>query len=429
MNRRFSQLALLCLFAFGFESVRAQTYTYDAVGRLTQAAYPDGNAVRYNYDEADNLVSVLPVFVPVAPDHVSTSTAGAETIHVSWRDNANNESGYKIERRGPGGNEWETVANVPPGTTTFADTGLQPGTAYHYRVSATGTNGGSAFSVVSASTTEVSAAASFTTSLSTRAQVGTGSELLIPGISITGTGAKRILIRAVGPALEDHGVTGFLEDPELSVVSQGGVVLATNDDWEDSANLTELTDAFSSTFAFPLPPDSADAAVVIDLSPGLYTAVMSGKGATTGIGLVEVYDVDPDNPDIRFTSISGRARVGSGDQVLIPGFAVTGSVPQTFLVRAIGPGLEEFDVDGFLPNPELTVFSGSQSIAANDNWGEAANANDVISASNQVSAFPLGSGSLDAVVLITLDPGAYTVVVSGVGNTSGVVLVEVYQVD
>jgi hypothetical protein len=393
------------------------------------AAYADGNAVRYTYDEADNLLSVLGVTVPVAPDEVSTDTTGAGSIQVSWRDNATNETGYTIERRADGNYIWEMVASVSAGTTVFTDTGLQPATKYHYRVSASGINGSSAQSSIDTTTTGQLAAASFTTSLSTRALVGTGSELLIPGISITGTETKRILVRAVGPGLDDHGVTGFLEDPELSVVAQGGSVIAVNDDWGDSANLVELMDAFSSTFAFALPPGSADAAVVIDLSPGLYTAVMSGKGESTGVGLVEVYDVEPDNPNSRFASISGRARVGVGDEVLIPGFAVTGTGPQTFLVRAIGPGLEAHDVDGFLEDPELTVFSGSQSIAANDNWSDAANASEIANTSAQVFAFPLPPGSLDAVVLISLEPGAYTVVVSGVGNTSGVALVEVYQVD
>jgi hypothetical protein len=155
---------------------------------------------------------------------------------------------------------------------------------------------------------------------------------------------------------------------------------------------------------------------------------MSGKGGTTGVGLVEVYDVEPDNPNSRFASISGRAQVGSGDDVLIPGFVVTGSGPQTFLIRAIGPSLDQFDVVGVLPDPELTVFKGSQVIAANDNWSDNTNASEVATASAQVFAFPLPNPSLDAALLITLEPGLYTVVVSGVGATAGVALVEVYQV-
>ena len=264
--------------------------------------------------------------------------------------------------------------------------------------------------------------------ISTRAQVGTGPDVLIPGFVIEGDTAKKLLIRAVGPKLGDFGVTGVLEDPIVEVFNAAKEVVATNDNWETAANLAEMLEAFAATGAFDLSPDSKDASALVTLLPGAYTVKVSGVGATTGVSLVEIYDADGNAEGSRLVNISGRAQVGVGADVLIPGFVVDGDENKQYLIRAVGPTLGGLGVTGALANPTLTVFQDKTEIVTNDDWGQATNLADLTAASNQVGAFALQNGSADAAVLVTLPAGGYTIKVSGVGATSGIALVEVYEV-
>ena len=158
------------------------------------------------------------------------------------------------------------------------------------------------------------------------------------------------------------------------------------------------------------------------LPPGPYTAVVSGVGGVTGVGLVEVYEVD--QPDTPLINISTRGLVGTNFDVMIGGFVVQGSGSQTVAIRAIGPSLTQFGITGALANPtmQLVRISDNTVIATNDDWQTAANA-----AQLQSAGFAPGN-PLESAILMTLQPGAYTAVVSGVGGTSGVGLVEVYKV-
>jgi len=275
--------------------------------------------------------------------------------------------------------------------------------------------------------------------ISNRALVGTGADILIPGFVIQGTGTKRILVRAVGPSLARFGVAGTLADPQMSLYRrQPGtttdVIVAANDNWGTNANAAEIVSTSSSLGAFSLTAGSADAALLLDVQPGQYSVVASGVGDTTGVAIVEVYDADASQADARLVNISGRARVGVGDQILIPGFVVEGDAPRRFLIRAVGPSLARFGVGGTLADPALVIYKRrpgttiDDEIARNDNWGDAANAAQVVSSSSAVGAFSLLAGSADAAVLIDLEPGAYTAAASGVGATTGVALVEVYEV-
>ena len=158
------------------------------------------------------------------------------------------------------------------------------------------------------------------------------------------------------------------------------------------------------------------------LNPGAYTAIVSGVGNTTGVGLVEVYEID--HPEVNLINISTRGQVGTGFNVMIGGFIVNGSGPQQVVIRAIGPSLTNFGVTGALADPTMSLvrISDNATIATNDNWQQAANA-----AAIQSAGFA-PSNPLESAILITLQPGAYTAVVTGVNNGTGVGLVEVYTV-
>ena len=264
--------------------------------------------------------------------------------------------------------------------------------------------------------------------ISTRARVGLGSDILITGFVIEGVVPKTLLIRAVGPTLSNYEVGGFLEDPTLSLFREKEKI-ATNDDWSLSDNRAEMVSAAMTVGAFPLAEDSKDAAILTHLDPGAYTVKVSGINQTTGVSLVEVYDVEPDADGSRLVNISGRAQVGTGANILIPGFVVDGSTGKKYLIRAIGPSLSTLGVTGALEDPKLAVFQDKTEIATNDNWGDVANFDELRAASVRVGAFELNPDSADAAVYLPLDSGRYTIKVSGVGGTTGVALVEIYEVE
>jgi hypothetical protein len=192
--------------------------------------------------------------------------------------------------------------------------------------------------------------------------------------------------------------------------------VATNDDWQTAANAAQLV----ANWLAPVNP--LESTILATLAPGAYTAIVSGVSNGTGVGLVEVYEVD--HPETSLINISTRGKVLTDFDVMIGGFVIQGSGPQTVVIRAIGPTLANYGVAGALANPTLTlVRSGDQVIiATNDDWGTAANASQL-----QASGFA-PSNPLESAIYVTLAPGAYTAIVSGVANGTGVGLVEVYKV-
>lgn len=166
---------------------------------------------------------------------------------------------------------------------------------------------------------------------------------------------------------------------------------------------------------------------MVDLTPGAYTAVVTGVGGQTGVALAEVYDATNAASNAKLSNLSSRAFVGSDAQVLIPGLVIQGNSPRSIMIRAVGPTLANFGVSGTISNPQLSVIrSDGVAIASNDDWNSASNANAIRSFANAVGAFALPEGSADAAVLLDLPPGTYTVVVSGVSGATGVALVEAY---
>ncbi len=270
---------------------------------------------------------------------------------------------------------------------------------------------------------------------SARGQVLPGDGLVIAGMVIRGPEPARMLIRAVGPRLRDLGVNHPLADPRLDVhhhVNGTTTIIASNDDWISTPDLDALRATFAAVGAFDLgDTDRQSSALILDLAPGTYTTHAYGSEAAgvadAGIVLVEVYDLSHDRNTL--TNLSARGVVGAGEEVLIPGFVVQGEAPQTYLIRAVGPGLARFDVDGLLPDPKLSIVRMRHgAVATNDDWESGTDASTTAAAAATVGAFPLASGSRDAAALIALEPGIYTVVVSGAEGQAGVVLVEVYAV-
>jgi hypothetical protein len=247
--------------------------------------------------------------------------------------------------------------------------------------------------------------------ISTRLVVGSGDNVLIAGFTITGSQPKKIMLRALGPVLP---VLENLSDPTLELHDSSGTVAA-NDNWRDSQQ-----DEVKGT---TIPPgNDYESSIVKSLSPGAYTAVVAGKGSTTGVGVAEVYDLDG-TVDSKLANISTRGRVDQGDNVLIVGTIVLGNGTTTVLFRALGPSLSNFGVPNALQDPTLELHDGQGGIVAtNDNWQDSQE--DAI---NQTTIPP--SHPKESAILQSLSPGAYTAVVKGKNNTSGVAVVDAYQLN
>ncbi|GEM_PF-1429167 len=263
------------------------------------------------------------------------------------------------------------------------------------------------------------------TNLSTRAALSTGDDILIVGFSIAGLGTKSVLLRGVGPGLSGFGVPDTLVDPKLSLFDAKGTKLAENDDWSTD-NRNALANAFAARGAFPLAEGSADAALIAGVGAGSYTVHLSGGRAAGRIGLIETYELDRGTAQL--VNLSSRLTVGAGAATGIAGFVVSGTTPQTLLIRGIGPALGRFGVERPLADPVLRIGNSSGAVVAtNDNWG-ATNAAAIAGATAAAGAFALTPGSNDAAVLVTLLPGSYTAAVSDANGSSGVALIEVYVV-
>jgi gluconolactonase len=257
--------------------------------------------------------------------------------------------------------------------------------------------------------------------IATRVAVGGVAGTPIPGFVLSGTGTKSMLVRAVGPTLAVFGVGAVLADPRLSLIS-GTTTVSTNDNWlaTDAATMTAAG-------AFALSVGSKDAALVASLPPGAYTAPVVAVDGGSGVALLEVYDASSSTA-AAVVNASTRAYVGTGDSVLIPGFVIGGTGTLRLLIRAVGQTLASFGVTGVLADPTITLYRGTTVLATNDNWSTATNASEMSSAATAVGAFAIASGSRDAAILTSLPAGSYTAVVSGVGNTTGTALVELYTV-
>ena len=256
--------------------------------------------------------------------------------------------------------------------------------------------------------------------IATRMRVLADDRVLIGGFIITGTELKRVLIRGVGPSLNGVGVT--LSDPTLEL-HQGSTTLATNDNWKTRANGTsQQADIEATTIA---PANDSEPAILVSLSPGAYTAILSGKNGGTGVGLVEVYDLGQ-GANSRLANISTRGFVDTGDNVMIGGLIVgggSGGGLSRVIVRALGPSVP---VAGALGNPTLELHDGSGTlIASNDNWKTRPDGSSQQAEIEATGIQP--TNDLESALVRTLPPGNYTAIVRGMNSATGVGLVETYS--
>jgi len=408
----------------------------------------------------------------------------AASLTMSWADRSNNEDGFRIERMVSGG-VLTQIATVGANVTSYADANLTSGLNYCYIVRAFNSAGISDASNVACAvamdptsgptpgnpppgdtTTPTSPTPSNPTGTggnsdsvttltndpvdgrSTRGAVLTGDNVMIAGFIISGESPKTMLIRARGPTLADLGVPHVMHDPFLQLYS-GQTVIAQNDNWRDTQQQAILATGLDPCQPFEIggtvPTDcSRESAVLATLNPGAYTAIVSGVVGETGVGLVEVYELG--NTSSRLVNMSTRVRVGTQDDVMIGGFIIEGTESKTLLVRARGPSLADFGVSGVLPDPVLQLYSGQTVIARNDDWqavdplcstgGSPCGAISQIQsigldpcrAYQSGGAAPTGC-SHESAMLVTLNPGPYTMIVSGSGGSAGVALLEIFEVN
>jgi hypothetical protein len=247
--------------------------------------------------------------------------------------------------------------------------------------------------------------------IATRMSVQSGDNVLIAGFIVTGPSGstKKVLIRGLGPSLAQFGVPGTLSDPLLEL--HIGNTVITNDNWQQGD-----TSQIPSGFA---PGDSREAVIVATLSPGNYSAVVKGAHGETGVGIAELYDLDSSSP-AKLANISTRGFINTGDEVMIGGFIVGGTEPAKILVRAIGPTLTDFGVQGALADPTLELHDSNGMMISNDDWRETQESEII------ATTIPPNKNQEPA-ILATLVPGNYTAVVRGKNNTTGVGLVEAYN--
>lgn len=255
--------------------------------------------------------------------------------------------------------------------------------------------------------------------ISSRLRVQTGDNVGIGGFIVQGNAPKKVIVRGIGPSLNVNGspVPGQLDDPMLELHDGSGGTMLTNDNWKDAPNAAEIQ---SSGLA---PSDEREAAILLTVQPGSYTAVIKGVNNTTGLGLVEIYDLQSSN-GAQLANLSTRANVLTDDDVLIGGVILRGDNGSRIVFRAIGPSMKVNDtpVNGRLEDPTLELHDRNGALmTSNDNWKDAPNAADI------QSSGLAPSDDRESAILTTVSPGNYTAIVRGVNRTTGIGLVEAYN--
>ncbi len=249
--------------------------------------------------------------------------------------------------------------------------------------------------------------------LSTRAFVGTGDNVLIGGFIVTGSDDVQVVLRGIGPSLP---VAGTLPNPKIELRDVSGALIASNDDWMNGANKDAI-------IALGLAPNNdAESAILAELAPGAYTTIMSDAGGATGNGLVELFATNPAAPASP-ANISTRGFVQTGDDVMIGGFILTGTDTRRLLLRAIGPSLGAFGVSNALLDPTLELHDENGALlSSNDNWRD--------TQESEIAATGIPpSDDREAAIVMDLAPSNYTAIVRGANGTTGVALVEAYDVE
>lgn len=253
------------------------------------------------------------------------------------------------------------------------------------------------------------------TNLSTRAICATQDAVMVDEFILQGTGSGTFLMRGLGPSLSDFGISDPLRDPTVTLRDARGRVLDANDNWMNNPDKNEI---IATGLA---PTDPRESALIDTLAPGLYTFVEQGLRRGQGVALPEIYDLG--NGDVQLSAVGTRAFVSTGSEVLISGFVLTGSQPVRLLIRALGPSMAAAGVTPVLADPFLLLYDiNAQLLSSNDNWRATQEAE--IIASGLAPA-----DDLEAALIVTLVPGAYTNVVAGINNTTGIAFFQIYSLD
>jgi hypothetical protein len=394
-------------------TVRNCTVTGNSVNAPSNAAQAQGGGMLWGY--SDTCVNNIITFnsAPVNPDNSAVNPSSYPQYVNCWISadplfvNAS-ASDFHLSPSSPcinaGMNQaWMTGAQDLDGNARIINTTVDIG-AYE-------------FTTTPPTPTELG-------NISTRMDVGTSDDVLIGGIIIKGNAPKKVIIRAIGPELTQYGVPGALRDPTLELHNGAGAIIGRNDNWGTTIRGGVITsDQVAEIRASGLAPsDSHESAIISTLQPGSYTAIVRGVNNTTGIALIEVYDLDA-TADANLANISTRGLVGTGDSVMIGGLIILGSTPEKVIVRALGPELTAHGVTGALQNPTLELHdSHGNLIAFNDNWQD--------SQRTEILATGLQpTDNRESAIVATLPPGNYTAIVHGANGTTGVALVEVYKLN
>jgi len=353
-------------------------------------------------------------FISVSPDSINfTATVGGadpapQSIQVttsngkSWR-NASNSSWFDARpTRGASGTSTIVtphlqglVAGTYSRTVTFSATGL-PNKVVVVNLTLTASRSGPAGLA----------------NVSTRVFIQTGDDVMIGGFIVAGDVPKSVILRAIGPSLAAFGVSGAMADPALRLYDSTGAVIASNDNWRsDQSQTIEATGL--------APIDDREAALVTTLPPGAYTAVVNDENNNPGVALFEFYDLDPASSQL--ANLSTRGKVETADSVMIGGFMLGGDQPTRIIVRAIGPSLTQVGVPDALVDPMLELHDGDGALVAqNDNWRS--------DQEQQILDSALApSDDRESAIIATLNPGPYSAIVRGAGNSTGVALFEIYK--
>ena len=251
--------------------------------------------------------------------------------------------------------------------------------------------------------------------MSTRVQVGTGNNVAISGLIILGNTAKQVVVRGLGPSLAAAGVQGSLSDPVLDLYDSAGNLLVNNNNWRESQEQALLN-------ANLAPTNDLESAILSNLAPGAYTAVLRGQGNATGIGLVEVYDLE-ESPTSKLGNLSTRGSVGAGQNVMIGGAIVIGPDTARVLFRALGPSLAGAGIQNAISDPQMNLFDANGVVIfSNNNWKD-------LQQAAIVGTGLAPANDSESAILADLAPGNYTAVVSGAEGASGIALVEAYHLE
>jgi hypothetical protein len=258
--------------------------------------------------------------------------------------------------------------------------------------------------------------------VSTRLPVGTGDNALFVGFAVLGPpgSSKKIIVRAIGPSLQHFGIADALANPTLEIHDSTTATVAINDDWKNTQVGGLITGNQSAEIgnSGAAPSDDLESAIIANLPPGSYTAVVRGVGDTTGTGLVDAYDLSGPSP-ARLANVATRGLVQGGDGLMIAGFIVQ-NAPVRAVVRAIGPSLQQFGINNALADTTLDLKDqNGNTVLKNDDWKS--------DQQQELESTGLQPGNdLEAAVVATLQPGTYTAQVRGKNDTNGIGVVEIY---